>query len=348
MIQQAIQKAVEGQALTREEARGAMDELMGGTATQAQIGAFLTALRMKGETIDEITACAESMRSKAEKITLPGDCLDIVGTGGDCTNTFNISTASAFVVAGAGGKVAKHGNRSVSSKCGAADVLEALGAVITLPPAGSQAVFQETGMCFLFAPVYHKSMKYAAGPRRELGMRTIFNILGPLANPAGASLQLLGVYDDALVEPLAHVLANLGVKRAMAVHGQDGVDEISLCGETKVCEVRDGKSFSYLLNPDDFGFAPCALFDLTGGDAQENAGIIKDVLAGETGPKRDSVLLNSGAGFYLSSLASSLREGVTLAAKTIDSGAAMQKLSDFVEATQQAAEAAVSADRGLI
>lgn len=337
MIQQAIQRAVEGKELTPEEARGAMDELMSGAATQAQTGAFLTALRMKGETIGEITAFAQSMRAKAQKIALPGDCLDIVGTGGDCTNTFNISTASAFVVAAAGGKVAKHGNRSVSSKCGAADVLEALGAVITLSPEASQTVFAETGMCFLFAQVYHKSMKFVAGPRRELGMRTIFNILGPLANPACAPLQLLGVYDEALVEPLALVLQNLGVRRAMAVHGQDGEDEISLCGETSVCEVRDGQSFRYVLSPDDFGFAPCALFDLTGGDAAENAQIVRDLLAGAPGPKRHAAQLNAGAGLYLSGAAESLREGVALAGKTIDSGAAAQKLRDFVAATQRAA-----------
>lgn len=331
MIQQAIQKAVKGADLTMEEAKGAMNEIMSGQATQAQIGAFLTALRMKGETIGEITACAMVMREKGEKLMNEDDVIDIVGTGGDCANTFNISTVSSIVVAAAGVKVAKHGNRAVSSKCGAADVLEALGVKLELTPAQSQEVLNKTGICFMFAPVYHKSMKYAAGPRKELGIRTIFNILGPLSNPAGAKLQILGAYDETLLEPLARVLGNLGVKRAMCVYGRAGLDEISACGETKVCELNEGRIHKYILRPEDFGLKTCELSDLTGGRAEENAGIATEILKGAKGPKRDAVLMNSAAALYLSGVSGKLTECVDIAAGLIDGGSALRKLREFAD-----------------
>ena len=335
MIKQAIQKAVAGEDLTLEEAAASMDEIMSGEATGAQIGAYLAALRMKGESIDEITASARIMREKAEKVSAGGGILDIVGTGGDCAYTFNVSTVSAIVVASAGVRVAKHGNRSVSSKCGSADVLEALGVKIDLTREQVVEVLKKTGICFMFAQSFHKSMKYAAAPRKELGIRTIFNVLGPLSNPASADMQLLGVYDESLCEPLIRVLRNLGVKRAMAVYGRAGLDEVSLCGETAVCELKDDHIGRYVLTPEDFGLKSCTLEDLRGGDAAENAAIARRILTGEKGPKRDMVLINSAAALYTVGLSESLKDCVALAAERIDSGRALEKLNEFATASKE-------------
>ncbi len=338
MIQQAIGKAVSGVSLTGEEARAAMEEIMTGAATPVQVAGYLTALRMKGETVDEITESARVMREHAR--TVPGgeDALDIVGTGGDSSFTFNISTASAFVAAGAGVKVAKHGNRSVSSKCGAADVLEALGARLDLSPEQAGEVLRRTGICFLFAPVHHKSMKYAAVPRKELGIRTIFNILGPLANPAGAGYELLGVYDPALTEPLCRVLQNLGARRALAVCGETGTgayaDELTLCGKNAVCELKDGAVRAFSLSPADFGLPACTLAEIQGGGAAQNAQLLRAVLSGEKGPRRDTVLANAGAALYLTGRAETPRGGAELAAGVIDSGKALAKLDAFAAATR--------------
>lgn len=344
MIQQAIGKAVSGVSLTGEEARAAMEEIMTGAATPVQVAGYLTALRMKGETVDEITESARVMREHA--LAVPGgeDALDIVGTGGDSSFTFNISTASAFVAAGAGVKVAKHGNRSVSSKCGAADVLEALGARLDLSPEQAGEVLRRTGICFLFAPAHHQSMKYAAAPRKELGIRTIFNILGPLANPAGAGYELLGVYDPALAQPLCRVLRNLGVRRAMAVCGETGAgtggagayaDELTLCGKNTVCELKDGAVRAFSLSPADFGLPACTLAEIQGGGAARNAQLLRAVLSGEKGPRRDTVLANAGAALYLTGRAETPRGGAELAAGAVDSGRALAKLDAFVAATRE-------------
>lgn len=337
MITTAIHSLMEKEELSYETAKEVMNEIMDGKATNAQISAYLTALRMKGENIEEITGSAVAMRSHCTKFVPETDVLDIVGTGGDEAFTFNISTVSAFVVAAAGVPVAKHGNRSVSSKCGSADVLDALGVKIDLTAEQSEKILKEIGICFLFAPVYHASMKYAAPVRREIGVRTIFNILGPLANPASANLQLLGVYDENLVEPLAKVLANLGVKRAMVVHGHDGLDEISLCGSSTVCEVNDGKLNSFFLDPAQLGFQPCTAQDLVGGDPKENAHIALDILSGKPGAKRDVVLLNSAVCLYMANSNITLRDCVKLAADTIDSGKAMEKLQRFIQLSNEAA-----------
>jgi anthranilate phosphoribosyltransferase len=336
MIKEAIAKAVGGVNLTAEEAAVTMDEIMTGTATPVQIAGYLTALRIKGETVDEITGSARVMREKALRLADGADALDIVGTGGDCAFTFNISTVSAIVCAAAGVQIAKHGNRSVSSKCGAADILEALGAKLDLTPEQAGEVLRETGISFLFAPVYHQSMKYAAVPRRELGIRTIFNILGPLANPASAGYELLGVYDTALVEPMARVLSNLGVKRAMVVCGvaeDTKIDELSPCGENYICELLDEKFSTYTLFASDFVLPACTLADIQGGDASANVQIVRDILAGATGPKRDTVLMNAAAALYIAGKAPALRECVAIAASAIDSGLAAQKLDAFIKAT---------------
>lgn len=335
MIQQAIRNVLNKEDLSLEMAREVMDEIMSGNATNAQIASFITAIRMKGETIDEITACAMSMRNIGLKLAHEGDVLDIVGTGGDEAYTFNISTVSSIVIAAAGIPVAKHGNRSVSSKCGSADVLEALGVKIDIPVEKSEKILKEIGICFLFAPVYHSSMKYAAPVRRELGVRTIFNILGPLSSPANANLQLLGVYDENLVEPMARVLANLGVKRAMVVHGHDGLDEVSLSGKTTVCEVSEGKVNSFFLDPHQFGFEYCKPEELIGGDPATNADIARRILSGEKGPKRDIVLLNSAVCLYMTYNNITLRECVRMAADMIDSGKAMEKLNQFIQLSNQ-------------
>lgn len=335
MIQQAIYQVLNKEDLTMEMTKAVMDEIMSGNATNAQIAAFITAIRMKGETIDEITACALIMRKYGLKLQHEGDVLDIVGTGGDEAFTFNISTVSSLIISAAGIPVAKHGNRSVSSKCGSADVLEALGVKIDIPVEKSEQILKEIGICFLFAPLYHSSMKYAAPVRRELGVRTIFNILGPLASPANANLQLLGVYDENLVEPMARVLANLGVKRAMVVHGHDGLDEVSLSAKTTVCEVYAGKVNSFFLDPHQFGFDYCRPEDLIGGDPKMNAEIARNILKGEKGPKRDIVLLNSAVCLYMSYNNITLRECVKMAAETVDSGKAMEQLNRFIRLSNE-------------
>lgn len=331
MIQEAIYKLINKRNLSLELAKLVMEEIMEGNATSSQISSFLTAMRMKGETIDEITACASVMREKCTRITPKFDVLDIVGTGGDEANTFNISTVSAFVVAAGGVPVAKHGNRSVSSKCGSADLLEALGINISLTAEQSALILDKIGMCFMFAPTYHASMKYAAPVRRELSIRTIFNILGPLANPAGVNMQLLGVYDENLVEPLAKVLANLGVKRAVVVHGHDGLDEVTLCDTTTICEINNGVLNSFFLSPEQLGLKRCLPIDLVGGLPKENAQIALDILSGEKGPKRDVVVLNSAICLYMSYNQVTLRECVKTAEKLIDSGAARSQLDKFIE-----------------
>lgn len=330
MIKEAIHKLLNREDLSFHMAKAVMNEIMSGNATNAQIASFITAMRMKGETIDEITACAMIMRKCGTKLKHTGDVLDIVGTGGDQANTFNISTVSSFVISAAGVPVAKHGNRSVSSKCGSADVLEALGVKIDIPVSKSEKILKEIGLCFMFATHYHPSMKYAAPVRRELGVRTIFNILGPLSSPADASYQLLGVYDENLVEPLARVLSNLGLKKAMVVHGHDGLDEISLTTSSTVCEVNNGYLNSFFLDPWQFGFEYCRPEDLIGGGPQENAEIARRILTGEKGPKRDIVLLNSAVCLYMFYDNITLRECVKMAAEIIDSGRAMEQLNKFV------------------
>ncbi|SHJ04100.1 anthranilate phosphoribosyltransferase [Desulfosporosinus lacus] len=330
MIMNAIYKIVNGQDLDLNTTKAVMEQIMNGEATNAQIGSFLTAMRMKGESIEEITACAMVMREKCTKLKTGMDVLDIVGTGGDEANTFNISTISALVVSAAGVPVAKHGNRSVSSKCGSADLLEALGVKIDINAEKSEQILRKIGLCFMFAPTYHASMKYAAPVRRELAVRTIFNILGPLANPAGANTQLLGVYDENLVEPLARVLSNLGVKRAMVVHGHDGLDEVTLCSTTTVCEVFEGKLNSFFLDPEQLGFKKCTPEELVGGNPDENAKIALDILNGEKGPKRDIVLLNTAVCLYMFHSHTTLRDCVRLAAEIIDSGKAKAQLERFI------------------
>lgn len=334
MIKEAIYKVVNKEDLTAAEAEAVMEEIMSGNATQAQMSAFLTGLRMKGETIEEITALAKGMRAKGTKLNTDGDVFEIVGTGGDEVGTFNISTTSAFVIASAGIPVAKHGNRSVSSKSGAADVLECLGVNLNLDAAQNEEVLKKVGICFLFAQVYHSSMKYVGPVRKEIGIRTVFNILGPLTNPAAANLQLLGVYDEKLAEPLAQVLSNLGVVRGASVYG-NGLDEISLAGPSKVYEINHGTITNYEISPDQFGFKTCDLEDLIGGTPKENAQITRDILSGkETGPKRQVVQMNAGMSLYLAGKADSLEAGVKLAGDLIDSGRALEKLEAFKEATQ--------------
>lgn len=330
MIKEAIAKLTENKDLTYGEAKAVMEEIMDGTATQGQMGGFLMALSMQGETIDEITAFATVMREKGVKIKPQREVIDIVGTGGDKVGTFNISTTAAFVVAAGGVPVAKHGNRSVSSKSGAADVLEKLGINVSLSAEENERVLNETGMCFMFAPVYHSSMKYAAPVRKELGVRTVFNILGPLSNPAAATMQLLGVYDKKLGRPMAQVLANLGVTRGVAVCGEDGLDEITLTGETQVHEIRFGEITSYSITPEQFGLKRCPLEELIGGSPEENAGITLDILSGrERGAKRDVVLLNAGMSLYLGIDGITLAEGIRMAGELIDSQAAMKKYEEF-------------------
>lgn len=330
MIQEAVYKLINREDLSLDLAKNVMDEIMSGNATNAQIAAFITAMRMKGESIDEITACAMIMRKHGTKLNHEGDVLEIVGTGGDEANTFNISTVSSIVIAAAGIPVAKHGNRSVSSKCGSADVLEALGVKIDIPVEKSERILKEAGICFMFAPLYHSSMKYAAPVRKELGVRTIFNILGPLSSPASANLQLLGVYDENLVEPMARVLQNLGIKRAMVVHGHDGLDEISLTTSSTVCEVNQGNINSFFFDPRQLGFENCQKEALVGGDSMVNAEIARNILMGEKGPKRDIVLLNTAVCLYMTYNNITLRECVKMAAAIIDSGKAIKKLEQFV------------------
>lgn len=336
MIKEAIIKLSKKQDLAYAEAEAVMDEIMSGQATPVQMSAYLTALALKGETIDEITASAAGMRAHCIKLLHNLDVLEIVGTGGDGSNSFNISTTSSLVIAAGGVPVAKHGNRAASSKSGAADVLEALGVKITLTPERSAEILKKINICFLFAQNYHIAMKYVAPIRKELGIRTVFNILGPLSNPAGANMELMGVYDQSLVEPLAQVMANLGVNRGMVVYGQDSLDEISMCAPTSVCEIRDGKFTSYEITPEQFGYERCEKGALTGGTPAENAEITKAILKGEEkGPKRQAVCLNAGAALYIAGKAASIEEGVKLAESLIDRGAALKKLGEFVEETNK-------------
>lgn len=336
MIKEAIIKLSKKQDLAYAEAEAVMDEIMSGQATPVQMSAYLTALALKGETIDEITASAAGMRAHCIKLLHNLDVLEIVGTGGDGSNSFNISTTSSLVIAAGGVPVAKHGNRAASSKSGAADVLEALGVKITLTPERSAEILKKINICFLFAQNYHIAMKYVAPIRKELGIRTVFNILGPLSNPAGANMELMGVYDQSLVEPLTQVMANLGVNRGMVVYGQDSLDEISMCAPTSVCEIRDGKFTSYEITPEQFGYERCEKGALTGGTPAENAEITKAILKGEEkGPKRQAVCLNAGAALYIAGKAASIEEGVKLAESLIDSGAALKKLEEFVEETNK-------------
>lgn len=335
MIQQAIHEVINGRDLDYATARATMEEMMDGTATEIEMATLLTALRMKGETITEITACAEVMREKGAHIDPKGAVMEIVGTGGDEVGSFNISTTSAFVTAAGGVPVAKHGNRSVSSKSGAADVLEELGVAIDLSPEQNEKVLAETGICFLFAQGYHKSMKNVAPVRKGMRERTLFNILGPLSNPARATMQLLGVYDEALVMPMAQVLSNLGVTRGLVVCG-GGMDEASLIGVNKACEIRDGVLKPYDFTPADVGLETCTIADLRGGSPKENAQITRDVLSGrERGAKRDEILLNAGIALYLGIDGIDMREGIRRAAELIDSGAALAKLEALVRATQE-------------
>ncbi|MDD4370948.1 MAG: bifunctional anthranilate synthase component II/anthranilate phosphoribosyltransferase [Anaerostipes sp.] len=331
-----LAKIVEGEHLTTEESYKAMDAIMSGNATEAQIASFLTGLRMNGETVDEITGFAKVMRAKAKVVSNETEAIDIVGTGGDLANSFNISTTSSFVIAGTGCKVAKHGNRSVSSKSGAADVLEALGAKIGLSSEENKKCLDEVGVAFLFAQVHHGSMRYAGPVRAQLGVRSVFNILGPLANPAMTNYIVLGVYEEALLMPMAKVIQNLGVKKALIVYGDDQLDEVSISATTSVCEV-DGKVLkSYQISPKDFGMKLASKNDIVGGTADENAVITMDILSGkEQGAKRDIVLLNAGSAIYTLGKAKDIKEGIQMAKESIDSGAAKRKLDEFIAFTNQ-------------
>lgn len=328
MIKEAIKLSVEGNDLSEEQMTAAMRDIMEGKATDAQIGAFLTALRMKGETVEEITGAAKVMREKVTGIKAPAYTVDTCGTGGDMSHTFNISTTTALVVAACGVPVAKHGNRSVSSSCGSADVLEALGIKIDLEPRKVEKCLEQTGFGFMFAPLFHPAMKFAIGPRREMGIRTVFNILGPLTNPAGAERQVLGVFSGKLTEPLAKVLGNLGVKHAFVVHGEDGLDEITITDKTRVTELKNGNIDTYIISPEDFNFKKAEMGDLKGGDARENATVVTEILNGEIGPKRDIVLMNAAAALVAGEKAKDFKEAVSLASKAIDSGAAHKKLEE--------------------
>jgi len=340
-IREAIARLVERHDLTAEEAEEVMGQVMRGEATPAQIGGFLIALRMKGETVEEIAGFARAMRRHALSVqTRRVPVVDTCGTGGDRSGTFNISTTAAFVVAGAGLPVAKHGNRSVSSHCGSADVLEALGVNLNLSPEAVARCVDEIGIGFLFAPRFHPAMKHAIGPRREMGVRTVFNVLGPLTNPAGAQVQVLGVYDPSLTETLAGVLGSLGCQAAFVVHGADGLDELSTTGPNRVAQLDNGSIRSYVLDPTDFGLPRAPISALRGGDAAENAAIVRSVLQGEPGPRRDVVLLNAAAALVAGGCAADMREGLHLAARSIDSGAALEKLEALIAFTQGAGEAA--------
>ena len=338
MIKEAIVKIVNKEDLTYDEAYAVMNEIMSGETSPTQNAAFLASLSTKSakaETTDEIAGCAAAMRDHATKVETGMDVFEIVGTGGDKAQSFNISTTSALVAAAGGMKVTKHGNRAASSKCGTADCLEALGVNIQQSPARCVELLNEVGMCFLFAQKYHSSMKYVGPIRKELGVRTVFNILGPLTNPASPSMQLLGVYDEYLVEPLAQVLVSLGIKRGMVVYGMDKLDEISLSAPTKICEIKDGWYKTYTITPEEFGFERCTKDDLKGGDPAENAKITLAILNGEKGHKRNAVLLNAGASLYIGGKAASFKEGVALAAEIIDSGKALEVLTKFIEVSNR-------------
>ena len=328
-VKSMLKRLSSREELTRAEARSFMDQIADGAVSPAQVGAFLAALTLKGPSIEEMTGFASSLYDRAVKLPLPEGLatVDTCGTGGDSSGTFNISTAAAFVAAGAGAKVAKHGNRSITSRSGSADVLDALGVSTKMGPIEAARAIQEAGMAFLFAPAYHPAFKNIMGPRRELGFRTVFNMMGPMLNPARAKAQVVGVYAPELTETVARILANLGVWRALVVHGLDGIDEISLVGPTKVTELRDGWTRTYLIDPADHGFEPCAPADLKGGDAAENAGIIERILAGDPGPKRDVVLLNAAAAIYAAGVAPDFSTAVEAARSSVDSGAAMRVLA---------------------
>ncbi len=335
MIKEALNLVVQRKDLSEEQMIGVMRQIMEGNATDAQIGALLTALRMKGETIEEITGAAKVMREKVAAIKAPPYTVDTCGTGGDMSHTFNISTTTAIVVASCGVPVAKHGNRSVSSSCGSADVLESLGIKIDLEPQKVEQCLEQTGFGFMFAPLFHPAMKFAIGPRKEMGMRTIFNILGPLTNPAGAERQVLGVFSGKLTEPMAQVLGNLGVKHAFVVHGEDGLDEITNTSKTKVTELKDGKIETYFISPEDFGISTAAKDDLSGGSAVDNAKITIDILEGQKDPKRDIVLMNSAAALVTGNKGNNFTDAISIAADAIDSGAARKKLDDIREVSNK-------------
>lgn len=335
MLKEAIAKVVDGEDLSRQEMIDCMNEIMTGNATPAQIGSFITALRIKGETVEEVTGAAMVMREKATRISAGKDSVvvDTCGTGGSGTGAFNISTTAAFVVSGAGLKVAKHGNRGVSSQCGSADVLKELGVNIEIAPKKVEECIKKVGIGFLFAPLFHGAMKYAIGPRREIGIRTIFNILGPLTNPADADCQVLGVYRSELTEKIANVLKNLGSKRAFVVCGHDLLDEITITGETRVSELKDKAVKTYYLKPEDFGITPAAIEDIKGGTARENAKILREVLDGKKGARQDIVVLNASAAVVAGGLARDFKEGIVLARKSIESGKAKEKLQKLIEFT---------------
>ncbi|MBN1905462.1 MAG: anthranilate phosphoribosyltransferase [Deltaproteobacteria bacterium] len=339
MIREYLTRLVDGVSLTESEMETAMDEIMSGEATPAQIGAFITALRIKGETVDEITGAAKVMRKKATKVNISpikakdGIILDVVGTGGDGAKSFNVSTATAFVTAGAGITVAKHGNRAVSSRCGAADVLEGLGVNLNIKSTDVEQCINETGIGFLFAPLFHGAMKHAAGPRKEIGIRSVFNLLGPLTNPAGATVLVLGVYNMNLTEKIAMVINRLGVKEAFVVCGEGNLDEISICGFTKISHVKDGIINTFKITPEEAGLKRADIKDIEGGDASYNARIINDILDGIKGPKRDMVLFNASAAFVAAGYAKDFNEGVMLGEKIIDSGKAKAKLDELIRFT---------------
>ena len=333
MIKEAILKLSKKENLNYEEAKAVMNEIMSGKATAVQMSSYLTALSMKGETIEEITGSAAGMRENCIKLLHNMEVLEIVGTGGDNSNSFNISTASAIVIAAGGVAVAKHGNRAASSKCGAADVLEELGININISPEKSREILSKINICFLFAQNYHIAMKYVAPVRKELGIRTVFNILGPLSNPAGANIELMGVYDESLIEPLAKVMQNLGVKRGMVVYGTDKIDEISMSSETKVCEILDKENLeSYTISPKDFGYDFCDKKELEGGSVKENAEIIRNIFnLKDNGAKRKAVCMNAGAGFYIAKKVKNIKEGIQMAENLIDEKKAFEKLEDFIK-----------------
>ncbi|MDO7905068.1 anthranilate phosphoribosyltransferase [Paenibacillus sp. JX-17] len=334
LLQHGLARVIEGQGLTQEEARSIMEIIMSGGASSAQIGGLLTALRIKGETVEEITGFAEAMRSHSSRVEADQrQLLDTCGTGGSGIHKFNISTVSAIIAASAGVRVAKHGNRSATSKAGSADVLEALGVNILLSGPQARQCLEDIGICFLFAQIYHPSMKYAAAPRRELGVRTVFNMLGPLTNPAGADSQLLGLYDRSKTDTIAEVLNRLGSKRALVVSSHEGLDEISISGPTRISELQDGQVSTYEIDPEALGLRSCDLSSILGGDAIENAAIIRRVLQGEKGPYRDVVLANAGACIYVAGAAGSLTDGVKAAAEAIDSGKAQGKLDQLIQTT---------------
>ncbi|MBW2031171.1 MAG: anthranilate phosphoribosyltransferase [Deltaproteobacteria bacterium] len=350
MIKEAISKALRGEHLTQSQMEEVMEEIMSGKATGAQIGAFMVAMRMKGETAEEITGAAKVMRVRAKKIQVNNHfvnidrdeiniddetILDVMGTGGDGTRTFNVSTTTAFVAAGAGLRVAKHGNRAVSSLCGSADVLENLGVKLDINHADVERCIREIGIGFLYAPHFHGAMKYAANPRREVGIRSLFNLLGPLTNPAGANVQVLGVYEPQLTEKMARVLRNLGTREALVVFGEGTYDEVSICGATRVSHLKDQKITNYEIAPEEFGFKRARPEEIRGGNARDNARIIQEILEGKKGPKRDMVLLNSACSFLVAGIDGSIGEGIERAAEAIDSGRAREKLDSLIQFTQQ-------------